>query len=154
MSDLEPKRLRDGKAFHRDVQEEYLAEPHGSIITEKPITKPSGRQGRIDVHIQVDEQYVAVVEIKNSDWDAMSQQAVRRNARRYARQLWNYIEAELTEGLEVSPGIEFPHLPSSKERLTTIEQIFDEEGIAVVWRDETLDQRKLRAKEENEKASG
>ncbi len=84
MKNAEPDRLRRGKAVHQEIQDECEATVEGDVWPEKPITKSGGRPGRIDVHVQADEGLVAVVEIKNSDWDAMTPKAVRRNAKRYA----------------------------------------------------------------------
>ncbi|MGB2983412.1 MAG: hypothetical protein WBC63_06060 [Candidatus Bipolaricaulia bacterium] len=136
MKKPEPDRLRRGKAVHDQIQQEWEAEAQGDVTREKGVTKPSGSRGRIDIHVQADEGLAAVVEVKNSDWDAMSPKAVQRNAKRYARQIWSYIEAELEEGNEVSPGITFPKRPETAGRLEEIEKLFDDEGIPVVWQDE------------------
>jgi hypothetical protein len=144
MQKAEPDRLRRGKGFHRKVQAGWEDTAEGEVQPEKPIIKPRGKPGRIDVHVQADEGLVAVVEIKHSNWDAMTPAAVRRNAKRYARQLWNYIEAEIEGGFQVSPGIVFPTRPKTEGRLVEIERLFDEEGIPIAWEDETIEERKAR----------
>ena len=135
----EPKRLRDGKKVHKLIQAEWTTDAYhkDKVIPEKPLVKPNGRPGRMDIHVNVeaDEKLSAIVEIKDSNWDIMTLKAVRRNARRYARQVWNYIEAELDSGKEVSPGIEFSRTPRDSERTQLIESIFDEYSIPVVWND-------------------
>jgi len=88
---------------------------------------------------------VAVMEIKGSDWDKMTESNARRNVRRQARQVWAYIESQLEDGKEVCPGIVFPERPKTPGKLEFIESFFDEEGIPVVWQDETIDERKRRA---------
>ena len=148
-SETEPSRLRQGRLFHRRVQKDWQDKAEGESKAEQPCTKPSGRKGRIDVHVDVDDNLVAVVEIKHTDWDRMTPTGVRRNARRYARQLWQYIDSQL-QGLgennerEVCPGIIFPNRPADADRLTLIERLFEEEGIPVVWEDETIEERKAR----------
>ena len=114
MATNEPDRLQRGKALHKEIQADWVSEAEGKVKPEKEITKPSGRSGRIDVP-----------------------KAVRKNARRYARQLWNYIEAELETGVQVSPGIIFSRRPKTPGRLEEVERLFDEAGIPVVWQDET-----------------
>jgi len=111
MKMAEPDRLRRGKAFHRKVQDDWKDTAEGKVWPEKPVTKPSGRPGRIDVHVQADEELVAVVEIKNSDSDAMTPQAVRRNAKRYAPAL------ELHRGRDRRrvPGLARHRLPHTAE---------------------------------------
>ena len=141
----EPKRLRQGKAFHREVQREWCEEANGEVTTEASVIKPDGSRGRADVLVDAGSDLVAIVEIKASDWDRMSSGAVRENVTRQAQQIWGYIESQLADGKEVSPGVVFPIRPKSRTRLTLIEELFDEEGISVVWQDETIEERRARA---------
>ena len=140
----EPKRLREGKAFHKKVQADWRAEAEGDVRTEMTVKRAGGRSGRLDVFVSEDGSAVrAIVEIKHSDWDKMTPPAVRRNAKRQARQLWRYIELQPTlDG--ICPGIVFPKRPSDRARLELIEQLFEEEGIPVVWEDESVEERKSR----------
>jgi len=80
---------------------------------------------------------VAVAEVKNSDWDKMTDTAVRRNVRRQIKQIWDYIESQLKTKKDVSSGIIFPKQPKDKERMKLIENMFEEEGIPVVWLNDT-----------------
>lgn len=154
MSQSEPKRLRKGRAFHGEVQAEWQRTADGDVTSEKGIVKPSGRPGRIDIHVDVEDGLVAVVEIKDSDWNAMSEKAVRRNIRRYAKQVWDYIDAEVGDDVSVSPGMIFPRRPSDASRLHLIEDLLLEQGIPVVWQDETIEERRLRAENEDKGNSG
>lgn len=101
--------------------------------------------GRIDIHIEADNKLVAVVELKNSDWDRMATKSVKRNVKRQAKQMWSYIDSQLSDRKEVSPGIIFPKKPKDANKLELIEVLFEEEFISVVWEDETIDERKNRA---------
>jgi aspartate/methionine/tyrosine aminotransferase len=98
----------------------------------------------MDIFVASDETLVAVVEIKCSKWDTMTLAALRRNVKRQARQIWDYIESQLDLGKDVSPGVIFPKLPKDTRRMQLVEQLFNEEGIAVVWEDETAMKRKAR----------
>ncbi|UCE62086.1 MAG: hypothetical protein JSU63_10305 [Phycisphaerales bacterium] len=139
----EPKRLREGKAFHKKVQADWEADAEGNVEVEKTVKKDGGT-GRLDVFVSDDGSEVrAIVEIKHSDWDKMTPQAVRRNVRRQARQIWKYIELQPTfDG--ICPGIVFPKRPADTERLKLIEHLFEEEGIPVVWEEESTAERKAR----------
>ena len=139
----EPEQLRRGKKFHKQIQDDWEQHADGQVSREKRITKTSGRRGRIDIHAKADDDSVAVVEIKASDWDKMTLQALRRNVRRQIKQIWGYIEAEL-QNADVSPGVIFPQRPKDRERTKLIEEIFEEDGIPVVWNDETIEERKRR----------
>ena len=141
----EPKPLRRGKDFHKKIQKEWLDTAEGEVTPEKSMTKPSGRKGRMDIFVRSDEKLVAIAEIKNSDWDAMTPTALRRNVRRQARQIWDYIESQLELGKDVSPGVIFPKRSKDPDRIKLIEQLFDEEGIPVVWEDESIAERKARS---------
>lgn len=141
----EPARLRRGKAFHRLIQDEWGTDRRTRDVAfrEFSIIKPDGRRGRIDILIDEGEDWVAVVEVKASDWDAMKGENLRRNARRQIRQIWNYIESQLKpnddgsiDGRQVSPGIIFPKAPRKLGRRDTVEALFNEDGIQVVWHNE------------------
>ena len=94
---IEPTQLKHGKAFHNEMQADWLKTAEGLVSKEKAITKPSGRKGRIDIFVDDDgDNLVAVAEVKNSDWGKMTDSAVRRNARRQIKQIWDYIESQLS----------------------------------------------------------
>lgn len=139
----EPKRLREGKAFHKKVQAEWEADAEGEVQIEKRVKK-NNRVGRLDVFVSdADSEVRAIVEIKNSNWDKMASQAIRRNVKRQARQIWRYIDLQPTlDG--ICPGVVFPERPSDPQRLELIEHLFEEEGIPVVWEDESKAERRMR----------
>jgi hypothetical protein len=141
----EPKRLRRAKEFHKKIQKEWFNNAEGEVTPEKSTIKPSGRKGRMDVFVRSDETLVAIAEIKTSDWNAMTLIAVRRNVKRQARQIWDYIESQLELGKDVSAGVIFPKRPQNHDRVNLIEQLFDKEGIPVVWEDESIAERKARS---------
>ncbi|GAF96833.1 unnamed protein product, partial [marine sediment metagenome] len=138
--------LRRGKAFHKKMQADWLSTAEGQILIEKAITKPTGRKGRIDIFVDDDgDKLVAVAEVKSSDWDKMTDPAVRRNVRRQIKQIWDYTDSQLKAKKDVSPGIIFPKQLKDKERMRLIEELLEEEGIPVVWQDETIEERKARS---------
>lgn len=141
----EPERLCRGKEYHKKIQTEWLDSAEGKVKKEKEITKPSGRNGRVDIFVKSDKELVAVVEIKNSNWDVMTDKAVRRNVNRQVNQIWDYIESQLKLKKEISPGIIFPERPRNLDRMKLIEQLFEEKGISVVWEDESTAERKARS---------
>ena len=145
----EPERFVQGKQFHKNLQRDWengANRAQGKRMThEEEIIKPSGRKGRIDIFVDADDNLMAIVEVKSTDWNRMTLEAVRRNVRRQANQIWDYIESQLEQGKDVSPGIIFPERPKSQERLELIEALFDERGIPVVWQDESIEERKARS---------
>ena len=142
----EPENLRRGKAFHRKIQATWKRDAEGTVVSERVIIKSSGRKGRVDIFVNDDlhDGVVAIVEIKASNWDRMTDKAVRRNVRRQIKQVWDYIESQIIkgeyvlagEGKNVCPGVIFPQQPRDKVRQVWIENKFEEEGIVIVWDDE------------------
>jgi hypothetical protein len=141
----EPKQLRRGKTFHKKIQKAWCQTAGGDVTSEKPMVKRSGRGGRMDIFVKSDEGLVAIAEIKRSDWNKMKLDAVRRNVRRQVGQVWDYIESQLKAGNDVSPGVIFSKRPKDPHRMRLIEQLFEEEGISVVWEDESIQERKARS---------
>lgn len=141
----EPKQLFRGKELHKKLQEDWHKTASGEVKHEEGVVKPSGRKGRIDIFVNADDNEVAVVEIKTSDWDSMTLNALRRNVSRQASQIWDYIESQLEQGKTVSPGVIFPKRPKDKKRMELIEKLFDEREIPVVWEDESIEERKARS---------
>jgi hypothetical protein len=148
----EPERLKDGNIFDKKVKADWLRNAKGvqagKKAEPKSIKKLNGREGHIDVFVPIDESWAVVVEAKDSHWDTID---LRRNVRRQARQIWGYVNALLdtkdkSQKREcVSPGVVFSKRPSDPERVKLIEQLFDEEGIAVVWEDESIAEHKARS---------
>ena len=141
----EPKQLSKGKEFHKKIQKEWYSDAEGGVETEKSITKPSKRKGRMDIFVKDDGSLVAVAEIKTSNWDLMAPSAVRKNVMRQANQVWDYIESQLELDKDVSPGVIFPKRPKNPDRMNFIEDLFNTRGIQVVWEDESVQERKARS---------
>lgn len=136
------------------IQDEWLHETADDIVPERHVVKPSGRRGRVDVFVSDDDPKgsIAIVEIKATDWDRIKEKNIRRNVRRQVNQIWSYIESQIIkgqyvaggEGKSVCPGVIFPKRPKDRELMDRIEEMFFEEGISVVWHDETFEECKKR----------
>ncbi len=143
----EPHVLKRGKAFHKHVQKEWNdtindGEPHN----EKSIEKLSGRGGRIDVFVDGMDELYSVVEIKSTNWDRIKPENISRNVRRHIRQIFDYVDAVMhKKDVGVSPGVVYPSLPSDQAVLDKIEAMFNEEGIQVVWQNESMEALRIRA---------
>jgi hypothetical protein len=136
----EPEALRRGKKFHKQMQDRWRKTAEGIISSEKSIIKPSGGKGRIDVFVKDEnknDNLVAVIELKASDWDSMTDKAIRRNARRYVKQILNYNDSKENLVKAVSPGIIFQKSPKDLNRKELIEGIFNDNLITVVWDDDS-----------------
>ena len=152
----EPAQLRRGKAFHKLIQDEWAREAEGEIISERNVRKPNGRRGRVDIFVNdaAPDGQVAIIEVKATDWDRIKEKNIRRNVKRQINQIWSYIESQIRqgryveggEGKDVCPGIIFPRRPRKANLLEMIEELFCEDGIQVVWHDETIAECKERNK--------
>lgn len=94
-----------------------------------------GKRGRIDVRV-VCGTLICVIELKATDWDRILPHRVRATCLRHARQLWRYIEGEITAGGDVCAGIIYARSPSNPERTSLVEDLLAERFIQVVWRQE------------------
>jgi hypothetical protein len=142
----EPAILKKGKRFHKRVQIKWAITAGGLIKTEKNVPKLDNKKGRADIFVEeIGENLVSIVEIKNTDWDNIKIENIRRNVKRQARQIWGYIEFQTdSREVSVSPGIIFPNIPKDPERLKLIESLFDHECVQVVWENESIDEVKKR----------
>jgi hypothetical protein len=144
----EPAAFRKGKAFHTEVQDLWKHEAEGKPTREFPVTKPGAKpgdaKGRVDIHVDAGNGLVAVVEVKSTDWTRMSDSKVRRTVAEYSRQVWEYIDSKELRDKDVSPGMVLLGMPSDAERLRLVEELFEEEGIAVSWQDETVEDARVR----------
>ncbi len=153
----EPSQLRRGKAFHKLIQAEWEKEAEGDVSAERQVIRANGRRGRVDVFVNDDDPNspLAIVEVKATDWDRIKAGNIRRNVRRQSLQIRSYIESQIMEGeyvdsgegKDVCPGIIFPRRPQDRQRMKQIEELFLEEGIPVVWHDETVEECKARNQE-------
>jgi len=137
----EPRQLRRGKIFQREVQDDWVKTAEGRINVEctipllKPIgSKSLGRLGRMDILVDDMGDQVAVVEIKATDWDRILAKNITKNLGSHRRQIYKYIEKYLDgEGKSVCPGLIYPTAPETPGLKERIEKYLNDYGIAVAW---------------------
>jgi hypothetical protein len=138
----EPEDLRQGKVFHRTIQDEWLSDTFGAALSEMPVELRSKlgdkRCGRIDVRmLDPDEPIAFVVEVKASNFDRMTDSAVRRNVGRNRLQVSRYGESLLevaSLGLEsVCLAIVYSTEPADSERREWIERYLAGYMTATYW---------------------
>lgn len=148
----EPAALRRGKAFHGRVQREWLhTAKDGKPRPGRYVQRLRGKRGRVDILVEeLGDDMVSIIEIKASDWDKMSEPNVIRNVRRQSRQVWSYVEAQVELlNRQVCPGIIFQKMPKDQARLQLIEKILSDDGIQVVWHDESIEHLRSRMRSED-----
>ncbi|MDD2755344.1 MAG: hypothetical protein PHS80_07415 [Methanothrix sp.] len=148
---LEPEILKKGKEFHEDVEKNWEETAEGIIKTEKSVERVKKNKGRADIFVtDIGENLVSIVEIKNTDWDKIKIENIRRNVKRQAKQILEYIEYQTDiKEISVSPGIIFPRTPNDTEKLKLVESLFECECIQVVWENESIE--KVRERMMNKK---
>ena len=140
MSRREPKQLSRGKAFHKLVQDDWLATAEGDIGVEETIPlliRPGAlkcRRGRMDIYVDESDCYVSIVEIKATNWDAIQPRNIQRNLASHRRQVWKYIEKYNDgDGQDVCAGVIYPNAPKCKKLKDRIEKYLNNYGLQVVW---------------------
>lgn len=147
MKRREPRTLSTGKRFHKAIQNEWeTTTRHGVPHPERGITKKNGRNGRIDIFVDGMSTMVSIIEIKNTDWDRIGLKGAKSYALKHARQIWDYVEAELDHHKhDVCPGVIYNRLPTNDAIRESVEDALRERGIQVVWHKETTVERKARS---------
>jgi len=139
----EPRLLKAGKEFHRKVQSEWeLTAKDGKMCPEHTISLAPQRsihkrQGRLDIFVDDVGDFVSVIEIKSTDWDAIKPKNIKRLLGSHKRQVWRYIDRYLdVEKVDVCPGIIYKAPPSTLGLREEIEKYLNEWGLQVVWYEE------------------
>ena len=142
---MQPKVLTRGRAFHARVEADWKnTAKDGEVRLEKtiPLLQNPGeaqrvRRGRMDLFVEELGDFVCIVEIKSTDWDAVKPQNRRKLMGAHRRQIWKYIDEYLmTHELEVCPGIIYPKPPNTAGLRVEVETFMSEYGLQVVWYDE------------------
>jgi hypothetical protein len=138
-------RLRAGSAFHRTVQTAFVAGLTGAAASpERVVRLADGKTGRVDLLVLPVEpaRTAVVVEVKNTDWDALAPHRVRPNLRAHIRQLQGYLDPlvdEMEHGAwdAVAGVLLYPRKPIDASRAEVVETVADALALMVVWHDQT-----------------
>ena len=129
------KQVSRGRKFEKWERSQWTGELNSTAEFEAS-TQWKGKRGRVDIRLKLEEDgNIVIVEIKATDWDRLMEHRVRPTALRHARQIWRYIEDHLDPS-DVTPAIVYPSPPIAPGRKEQIEEILNERGIQVVWREE------------------
>ena len=126
--------VRRGRKFEAEERAgwNHIAREH--IKFESP-TAWSSKRGRVDIKVDEGESYIAIVEIKGTDWDNLKLQRIRPTAQRHARQVLRYADDYLeNHGKEVCPALVYEYEPTDPGVRAEVEQILNDCLIQVVWR--------------------
>lgn len=139
---MEPEQLRRGKEFHKLVQADWLdtvtdgtPQPeHGVRFGVLPKKGTRVRHGRIDIFIDDIGDFVTVVEIKATDWDAVKKENRRKLLGAHRRQVFRYVDKYLDQdGVDVCAGIIYPRSPISPGLKEEVEAYLNDHALQVVW---------------------
>ena len=130
-------RIRRGRVFEDVVRRHWRdTNKFGELHFERA-TRLHNKRGRVDIFIDDDNaDFATVIELKMSDWDAMKAHRIRPNAMRHVRQIWRYIDGELSDDRDICPAVIYPYTPQTPGRKEQIEDIlYGQWGIVVLWFD-------------------
>jgi hypothetical protein len=141
---MEPEILRRGKEFHRRVQADWAGEvEYATVYPEKTIllallseTVKRQRRGRLDIFIDRIDDFVTVVEIKSTDWDAVLERNRHKLLGEHRRQVMRYVDKYLDhDQVSVCAGIIYPRAPRGAGLKEMVEKVLNEAALQVVWYD-------------------
>ncbi len=130
-----PKRLRRGNVFQEIVQADFIANSKGGGAEREhhiDLGPRSDREeqkrnktGRVDIWVDdLDNDAVAVFEIKATDWDRIKPRNVRRNIYRHQKQLLDYVYTYYhRDGLQVTYGLIYPYPPVKEGLREQVEEL-------------------------------
>ena len=139
---MEPEQLRRGKAFHRLVQADWVGPvADGTTWREHTIRFNALRwrgtrirRGRIDIFIDKIDDFVSVVEIKATNWDAVKPRNRRKLLGSHRRQVLRYVDKYLDDDeVNVCAGIIYPRSPKSPGLKEEVEMHLNDHGLQVLW---------------------
>lgn len=129
------KRIGQGRKFE-EWERSFWNNKLNSAAEFEASTDWQGKHGRVDIRLKLDEDgQIVIVEIKATNWDKIKENRVRANVLRHANQIWRYIDAHLNP-FDVVPAVVYPYPPQTLGRKEQVEEILNERGIQVVWREE------------------
>lgn len=137
---VEPEPLRRGKAFQRLVQADFERHSRdGRVRREAGVSfaDPAGTRrpgGRADILITELGDFVALYEIKATDWDRIAPHRIKPNLWRHQRQLFSYVETFVElDGLSVCLGLIYPEPPRRPGLRAEIEAYLEDYGVPAYW---------------------
>ena len=139
---MEPEQLRRGKAFHRLVQVDWagtvadaIARPEHTIrLNELSRAGTRIRHGRIDIFVDQIDDFVTVVEIKATNWDAVKKKNRQKLLASHRRQVLKYVDKYLDQDkVNVCAGIIYPRPPRSPGLREKVETYLNDHALQVVW---------------------
>lgn len=144
-----PRRRRSGKAF-KARERSALRHDGGSGIEVRIYKVEGNRDGaRIILFADAKQRFVSLVEIRNTDWDALAQRGtLRPNVARQARRLRSYLRGiveligddarstlRLGHPLDRHASMMFLRGPNEPSVRADVEDAFGTWGIGVIWLD-------------------
>jgi hypothetical protein len=144
---VEPECLRCGKEFHRRVQRDWSGTVHDAAVhVEKTISFPHAaassttkrlRHGRLDIFIDLLADFVTVVEIKATSWDAVLERNRLKLLAAHCRQIFRYVDKYLDhDNVSVCAGVIYPVSPSTAGLKDFVEKYLNDNALQVVWYDD------------------
>lgn len=141
----EPPILLRGKEFHNRVQRDWAGDIAGgrahrelTVLFSTQVTATRRkRHGRVDILVDELGDFVAVIEIKSTDWDAVKPANRRKLLASHRRQVWKYVEKYLDhDGVSVCAGIVYPQSPTSPGLKQEVERYLNNHFMQVEWYDD------------------
>jgi hypothetical protein len=142
---VEPDLLRRGKEFHRRVQADWAGEIESATVCSEhrialgPLVKTvkHQRHGRIDIFIDLVDDFVSVVEIKSTDWDRIRVHNRQKVLATHRRQVLMYVDKYLDhDQVNVCAGVIYPRFPDTAGLNAQVEQYLNDHALQVVWYDD------------------
>ena len=130
----EPSCFVKGKIFQAEVREDFIKNNKDGLLGFEKTTKLlDNKKGRMDILISELGDYVAVYEIKATNWDLIKPKNIIKNAWSHQHQLLKYVDTYIKQNVDVWLGIIYPFPPKTPDLRERIETYLENRGTPAYW---------------------
>jgi len=130
----EPICFIKGKRFQEEVRNDFIRNnKDGLLCFEEKIKLLNNKNGRMDILVSELGDFVAVYEIKATNWDLIKPSNIIKNAWSHQHQLLKYVDTYIKKNIDVCLGIIYPFpplIPGLRER---VEKYLENCGTPAYW---------------------
>ena len=130
----EPSFFIKGKKFQEEVRNDFIRNnKDGFLNFEEKIKLLNNKSGRMDILVSELGDFVAVYEIKSTNWDLINPKNIIKNAWSHQHQLLKYVDTYIAKNIDVCLGIIYPFPPVTHGLRERIEMYLENYGTPAYW---------------------
>ncbi len=130
----EPSCFIRGKEFQNLVREDFVKNNKDGVLGFEETRKLlNNKKGRLDVLVTALGDFIAIYEIKATNWDLIKPKNIIKNVWSHQHQLLKYVDTYVEENIDVCLGIIYPSPPKKDGLREKIEKYLENYGTPPYW---------------------